>query len=126
MKPPYIFINTKTIVLMDLKPIHWTNLERKGVYIVDTPNGLYKGMYLTQPRVGHVFPYIILKFVTSNKNGKKYKFAESLFDRHDTFYDAEKYINEINNKSKQARHQMETRALNMILKKLVNETFEWV
>jgi hypothetical protein len=109
---------------MDLKPVHWTNLERKGVYIVDTPNGLYKGMYLTQPR--YYFPYIILTFVTSNKNGKLYKFAESLFDRHDTFYEAEHYLNEINNKAKQARQQMETRALNKILKGIVNETFEWI
>ena len=112
-------------MIMDLKPIHWTNLERKGVYIVDTPNGLYKGIYLTQPRFSREFPYIILKFVTSNKNGERYKFVESLFDRHDIFYHAEHYINEINNKSKQARQQMETRALNIILKKLVNEHFEW-
>ena len=113
-------------MIMDLKPINWTNLERKRVYIVETPNGIYKGIYLTQPRFSSVFPYIILKFVTSNKNGERYKFIESLFDRHDTFYDAEHYINEIHNKAKQARHQMEARALNKILKGIINETFEWV
>ena len=108
---------------MDLKPIHWTNLERKRVYIVDTPNGLYKGIYLTQPRFSNVFPYIILKMVTVNKNGTKYECPEALLDRHDRFYIAEKYINEIKDKANNARQQMETRALNKILKGIVNETF---
>jgi len=43
------------------------------------------------------------------------------FDRYDHFYDVEK----IKNIAQKARQQMECRALNKILKRVVNETFEW-
>lgn len=43
------------------------------------------------------------------------------FDRDDEFYDAK----EIRENSQKARQQMEHRALNKILKQIVNETFEW-
>jgi hypothetical protein len=43
------------------------------------------------------------------------------FDRDDKFYDAE----EIREKAQKARQQMEHRSVNIILKKLVNEEFEW-
>ena len=43
------------------------------------------------------------------------------FDRDDTFYDAA----EIEENAQKARQQMETRALDMILKRVINETFEW-
>ena len=78
----------------ELREIHYSNLERKRIYIVKSQNGTYKGMYLTQPKI-HYFPYIILTFVTLIKNGEKCKIPESLFDIQDKFYDAEKYINVI-------------------------------
>jgi hypothetical protein len=108
-----------------MEPIHSSRLVRKRIYIVETQNGIYKGLYLTQPRFSLQFPYIVLKFVTSTKNGKKYKFPEAIFDRQDTFYNAEEYINEIKNKGKHAREQMELRALDKILKNLVNDEFKW-
>jgi hypothetical protein len=43
------------------------------------------------------------------------------FERDDEFYDVE----EIKEKAQKARQQMECRALNQILKQIVNETFEW-
>jgi hypothetical protein len=43
------------------------------------------------------------------------------FERDNEFYDAE----EIKETAQKARNQMESRALNKILKQLVNETFEW-
>ena len=110
---------------MDIKPIHYTNLERKGIYIVETDKGIYKGTYFTQRRFSIPFPYVILSQVSSTKNGTKYNCPEALFDREDKFYNAEKYINEIKNKAIYARNQMETRALDKILKGIVNETFNW-
>jgi len=98
---------------------------RKEKYVVHTQNGIYKGLYLTQPRFSLQFPYIVLKFVTSTKNGKKYKFPEVIFDRHDIFYHAEDYIDQIKNKAKKAREQMELRALNKILKGIINDEFQW-
>ena len=108
---------------MELKPIHFSNLERKGKYIVNTKNGIYKGIYLTQPL--YFFPYIVLSFVTKNENGKRYKFHEALFEENDIFYNAEEYITQIKKKAFEARQQMETRALDKILKGVVNEMFQW-
>ena len=44
------------------------------------------------------------------------------FDRNDIFYDAE----DIKNNAQKAKQQMESRALNMILKRIVNEEFQWI
>ena len=109
---------------MEMKPTHFSNLERKGKYIVKTENGIYKGIYLTQPL--YFFPDNVLSFVTQNENRKKYKFHEALFQENDIFYDAEEYINEIKEHAKKARQQMESRALDKILKGVVNDEFQWL
>lgn len=110
----------------EVTPIHWTNLSRKGIYIVETQNGIYKGTHLTQPKFSIEFNYIILSQVTVMKNGTKYKLPEALFYKEDKFYDAEKYINKIKDMANNARKNMESRALDKILKRVVNETFYWV
>ena len=69
--------------------------------------------------------YIILTFVTCRKNGKLYSLSEAIFDKQYTFYDAEEYINKIKEDAREARQQMETRALDKILKTVVNEEFQW-
>jgi hypothetical protein len=43
------------------------------------------------------------------------------FMHHDNFYDVE----DIREKGKKARQAMEQRALDTLLKKIVNENFEW-
>ena len=99
-------------------------MERKGKYIVETPNGIYKGQYFTQPK--YDFPYIVLTFVTCRKNGTMYSVSEAIFEKQDKFYDAREYIDKIKKDASKARQQMEFRALNQILKRVVNETFHWV
>ena len=110
--------------MAELKSIHSSNLERKGKYIVETPNGTYKGQYFTQPK--YDFPYIVLAFVTCIKNGTMYTVSEALFDKQDKFYDAEEYINKIKEQAMEAKEQIETRAVDKILKGVVNEHFRWV
>jgi len=105
--------------------IHYTNLERKGIYVVKKENSIYKGTYFTQRPRTFIFPYIILTHVTLIKNGEKHKIPDVLFDREDTFYDGVKYINQIKDNARKARQQMESRALNKILKGIVNEEFKW-
>ena len=105
--------------------IHYTNLERKGVYVVKKENKIYKGTYFTQRRRTFIFPYIILTHVTLINNGEKYKISEALFDREDIFYDEAIYMNKIKDNARKAREQMESRALNKILKGIINETFQW-
>ena len=106
-----------------LRSIHYTNLERKGKYIVETSNGIYAGQYFTQPQ--YTFPYIVLTFVTCRKNGTLCKLREAIFDKQDTFYDAEEYIHKIKEQAREAKEQMESRALDKILKSVVNEEFQW-
>lgn len=43
------------------------------------------------------------------------------FERDNNFYDAQ----EIKDNAQKARQQMEKRTLDMVLKRIVNETFEW-
>lgn len=110
--------------MAELRQIHFSNLERKGKYIVETSNGIYKGQYFTQPK--YDFPYIVLTFVTCTKNGTTYSVSEAIFEKQDKFYDAKDYINKIKKDAKEARQQMESRALDKILKHVVNETFHWI
>lgn len=110
--------------MAELKSIHSSNLERKGEYIVETSNGIYKGQYFTQPK--YDFPYIVLTFVTCRKNGTMYSVSEAIFEKQDKFYDAKEYIHKIKKDANKARQQMELRALNQILKRVVNETFHWI
>jgi hypothetical protein len=53
-------------------------------------------------------------------NNKKYKFTEC-----DYYYDVKPFKNEIKRRAENARKQMEQRSLNMILKRTVNEQFQW-
>jgi hypothetical protein len=112
-----------TTLMSQLRPIHYTNLERKGKYIVKTENGIYKGQYFTQPQ--YYFPYIVLTFVTCKKNGTMYSLSEAIFDKQDTFYNAKEYIHNIKENARKAKQQMESRALDKILKGLVNDEFQW-
>jgi hypothetical protein len=52
---------------------------------------------------------------------KKYKFTE-----FDYYYDVEEFECEIKRMAENARRQMEQRALGKILKRLVNEEFNWL
>ena len=52
---------------------------------------------------------------------EKYKFTEC-----DYYYDVKEFKCEIKRIAEKARQQMEQRAVNMILKKLVNEHFQWL
>ena len=54
-------------------------------------------------------------------NNKKYKFTE-----FDYYYDVKEFKCELKRRAEKARQQMEHRAVNMILKSLVNEEFQWL
>ena len=85
-------------------------------YIVETRNGFYKGTY-KKPEM--YIPYVILYNVTKDKT----KMTEVIFYREDTFYDAEQYIKQLKYKAQQARDSMEKRALNEILRQLIDENY---
>ena len=53
-------------------------------------------------------------------NNKKYKFTE-----FDYYYDVKEFKCELKRKAEKARQQMEHRSVNIILKRLVNEEFQW-
>jgi predicted ATPase len=85
-------------------------------YIVETRQGFYKGTY-KKPEMA--IPYVILYNVKKDKT----KMAQCIFYREDKFYDAETYIQELKYKAQQAQQSMEKRALNEILRQLVDEKF---
>ena len=106
-------------------------------YLVETKNknhyiGVYKE-YVRDPH-GYVMYYIldnVTNYCTNyyNKNcpsslrktkPEKLK-GDAFFSPTDTFYDLE----EMREKGKQARLTMEQRALDIVLKKVVNENFQW-
>jgi hypothetical protein len=86
-------------------------------YIVETYHGFYKGTY-KKPVMA--IPYVILYNVTKDKT----KMTQVIFYREDKFYDAEHYIKQLKYKAQKARDSMEKRALNEILRQLIDEHYQ--
>ena len=85
--------------------------------------GTYKGEYAKGPRhyyLWDVTVYLRNTNITFTRDDENYLGA-LLLESKDIFYDWAK----IRDNSQKAKQQMETRALNMILKRLVNEEFQW-
>lgn len=85
-------------------------------YIVETRHGFYKGTY---KKTEMAIPYVSLYNVTKDKT----KMAQVIFYREDKFYDAEQYIKKLKYNAQQARESMEKRALNKILRQLIDENY---
>jgi hypothetical protein len=97
------------------------------IYGVESKSRLCIGTY-----IGHVFDdeedYILKDVIQKNKPFVSYFMRKprkikpnAVFTPNDIVYDLE----EIRENGKRARQNMEQRALDKILKRLVNETFEW-
>jgi len=86
-------------------------------YIVETRKGFYKGTY-KKPEMA--IPYVILYNVKKDH----IKMSQVIFYREDTFYDAEDYIQKLKYKAQQAQQSMEKRALNEILRQLIDENYK--
>jgi hypothetical protein len=85
-------------------------------YIVETRHGFYKGTY-KKPEMA--IPYVILYNVIKDKT----KMVQVIFYREDKFYDAEQYIEQLKRRAEQSRESMEKRALNEILRQLIDENY---
>jgi len=98
---------------------YYVKTRESRSYRVKSPNGLYKGMifiaydYVRHGRDGRIRTYPV--FVNSS-NTECYVFYDE-----DDYYDPEKF----KENAQKARQQMEQRSLDMILKKVVNEDFQW-
>jgi hypothetical protein len=97
------------------------------IYAVESRTRLCIGTY-----IGRVFDddddYILKDVIQKNKPFASYSMRKprkikhnAVFTPNDIVYDLE----EIREDGKQARQAMEQRALNIVLKRLVNENFEW-
>lgn len=86
-------------------------------YIVETHKGFYKGTY-KKPEMA--IPYVILYNVKKDD----IKMGQVIFYREDKFYDAEDYIQTLKYKAQQAQQSMEKRALNEILRQLIDENYK--
>lgn len=116
----YIFIIMDSNESFELVWGHGMFTEGKQ-YIVETSHGFYKGTYKKSEME---VPYVILYNVKKDEcTNDKTTMREVIFYREDKFYDAEKYIKDLKHNAQQAQHSMETRALNKILRQLVDENF---
>ena len=101
------------------RPIKFWNLEPGREYFIQRDNQRYKSKLIFSslhgPRHFHDFGSSESAWFI-NKRGFNIE-----FDRDDTFYDAE----EIEENAQKARQQMESRALKQVLKRIIDETFEW-
>ena len=97
------------------------------IYAVESRTRLCIGTY-----IGRVFDdeddYILKDVIQKNKPFASYSMRKprkiklnAVFGPNDIVYD----LDQIRENGKQARQDMEQRALNIVLKRLVNETFEW-
>ena len=101
------------------------------VYVVDSEYETYVGTYRGNNN-NKYFPPNILWDVKVRMKNKSYSGCNTKsepivvnfvsINKHDIVYDLDK----IKQASKRARQQMEQRALNMILKRVVNEEFQWL
>jgi hypothetical protein len=100
------------------RPINFWNLEPGREYFIQRYNELYKYKVIFSSLHG---PRHFHDFGSSESAWFIHRGFNIEFDREDTFYDAEEIIMN----AQKARQQMESRALNQVLKQIVNETFEW-
>jgi hypothetical protein len=104
---------------MDSFEIEWGHgmFTEGKEYIVETKKGFYKGTYKKSEMA---IPYVILYNVKKDD----IKMAQVIFYREDKFYDAEDYIQTLKYKAQQAQQSMEKRALNEILRQLIDENYK--
>ena len=99
------------------------NMKVGKIYAVKTNTrnciGTYNG--IMRDNYGYIL-CILCDVIQKDKQGHLSKIeGASYFSREYTFYDVE----EIREKGRKARQAMEERAFDKILKKIVNENFEW-
>lgn len=101
-------------------------LKFDKIYALETERYIYIGTY--NGIIRDAYGYFLCLFKNVIKKDKQiHTLCEKLegvsyFSREYTFYD----IEEIKKKAKNARQSMEQRALDIVLKKVVNENFQWV
>lgn len=92
-------------------------------YALESEKYIYTGIYTGKIRDNYgYFLCLFSDVIKKNKRGQSKKIqGVSYFSQEYTFYD----IEEIRKKAKMARQSMEQRSLDIVLKKVVNETFQW-
>lgn len=100
------------------RPIKFWNLEPGREYFIQRDDELYKHKVIFSSLHG---PRHFHDFGSSESAWFIHRGFNIEFERDNKFYDSE----EIKENAQKARQQMECRDLNQILKRLVNETFEW-
>ena len=105
---------------------HYPRLKVGKIYAAETRNhNIYIGTYTEYVKQYGYIIYYVLDNVTKyhsfgSKNPEKLK-TTAFFSPTDTFYDLE----EIRENGKRARQNMEQRSLDIVLKRLLNEEFQW-
>ena len=100
--------------------IHINNLVYNKRYCIETQKNIVNAIFMGSYNDKHLY------FSEFKCYNRKIKHGIFVLYIHNNFkyYDYNN-VEEIREKSKRARQQMEQRSLNMILKRLVNEEFQW-
>ena len=112
----YEYFKYFRVIKIDENPLKFDKIY--ALKTLESNQRIYRGIYIGSFR--DKYGYIICKF-RDVMDKQLSEIGISYFSREYIFYD----IQEIRNKAKNARQCMELRALNTILKRVVNETFEW-
>lgn len=102
-------------------------LKINTVYVVDSEYETYIGTYRGKNNNKYFPPNILWEVEVRMKNKSNTKKSEPIIvnfvsiNKNDIIYDLDK----IKQDSKRAKESFEQRSLNKILKRLVNENFEW-
>jgi hypothetical protein len=119
-----------------MTPVSYQELVIDNTYIITQPGddkykcfwkGIFRGEYQRYYDTGPnlTFVYCIRTFNSSVTNEGTFSLGYYInradFHKTDIFYDLEK----VKENSKKAIQNMEKRSLDMVLKRLVNEHFEW-
>jgi hypothetical protein len=101
--------------------IHVNNLVYNKRYCIETRKNIVNAKFMgSYNEKQHLYFSDFKRYNIKIKHGIFVLYIHNNFKYYD-YND----IEEIREKSKRARQQMEQRSLNMILKRLVNEEFQW-
>jgi len=110
-------------------------LKKNKEYIIVTfdTNETFRGLYNDWGDPQHASEEINTYYKIQGRNYRNFvnniyficNNKKHIFNEYDKYYDIEVFICEIKRKGERAKYNMEQRALNLILKRLVNEEFQW-
>lgn len=119
------YINFYFYLKMNISRATFLEIHKEYIIITFDTNQIFKATFYHCDHNDHCHhcddtEYNIYNYYFTHNNTK------FIFTEFDYYYDVEEFKCEIKRSAEKARQQMEQRSLNMILKRIVNEEFQWL